>query len=75
VGAELWEEIYEAFSNLRRVLDFLRMFGVLTVCDMRRENIVKLMITGYKIAKRHGDVQISDWPLRTPTSMLILCVP
>lgn len=51
-GEDFWEEIHEATANLTVFLVFLHILGVFASSAIHSENLVKAMITGYKINKQ-----------------------
>ncbi len=52
---ELWEEVHEGLANLSLLLVVVHVSGVAVASLLHRENLVKAMITGFKV-RRNADV-------------------
>jgi cytochrome b len=53
---EVLEEVHEAFANLSLLLVVVHVSGVVVSSLLHRENLVKAMLTGFKMMRRNADV-------------------
>ena len=51
IGGHWMEDAHEALANVLLGLVFVHVAGVLVSCALHRENLVRSMLTGYKLAK------------------------
>ena len=51
IGGHWMEDAHEALANLLLGLVLVHIAGVLVSCVLHRENLVRSMLTGYKLAK------------------------
>lgn len=58
IGGEWLEDLHEAVANAMLLLVFVHVAGVIVSSLLHRENLVKAMLTGYKLRRevREGDV-------------------
>lgn len=51
-GHEVWEDVHEGFANLSLFLVFVHVSGVIISSRLHGENLVKAMISGFKVRSK-----------------------